>query len=199
MRFRRALHALVAPAPDPRRTYRDPGGLGPELLTGIRAALDRIASSRAQLEARTGELRERVAMLDSRAEESIAGGRPDLARHTLERRRIATAELVLLEERLQAADLEAARLELVDRRLAAQIEAVLTHEATVEARQQAAAARVQINETLAGISDGIATLRPGLLEAEEEAEALEARAEALERLLAADERSAGVDFPSGPG
>jgi phage shock protein A len=156
------------------------------LLTGIRAALDRIASSRAQLEARTGELRERVAMLDSRAEESIAGGRPDLARHTLERRRIATAELVLLEERLQAADLEAARLELVDRRLAAQIEAVLTHEATVEARQQAAAARVQINETLAGISDGIATLRPGLLEAEEEAEALEARAEALERLLAAE-------------
>src|SRR5262249_60645420 len=67
MRFRRVLHALVAPAPDPRLTYRDPGGLGPELLTGIRAALDRIASSRAQLEARTAELRERVALLEGQA------------------------------------------------------------------------------------------------------------------------------------
>lgn len=197
MRLRRVLHDLVAPAPDPRRSYRDPGGLGPELLAGVRAALDRIATSRAQLEATTAELRHRIALLDSQAEESIAGGRPDLARHTLERRQLAAAELVLLEERLRAADLEAERLEQVDRRLAAQIQAVLAREATVEARQQAAAARVQINETLAGISDGIATLRPGLREVEEAAEALEARAEALERLLAADERSGGIDFPGG--
>ena len=197
MRLRRVLHDLVAPAPDPRRTYADPGGLGPELLGGIRAALDRVAASRAELEATTAELRQRIAMLESQAEKSIAGGRPDLARQTLERRQLAAAELVLLEERLRAADVETERLEQVDRRLAAQIEAILAQEATVEARRQAAAARVEINEALAGISDGIATLRPGLRETEQAAEALEARAEALERLLAADERSVGIDSPGG--
>ena len=169
MTLRRALRHLLAPAPDPRRAFQEAGDLGPEVLASVREALDRTLSFRSVAEARVVELRQRLPELDGR------------------RKRIAAAELELLRGRLRAADLEVERLRVAEQRLAEQLDAVLARGRTLELRQSAAEARVRINEMLAGISDTIAGLGPGLAEAEEQAEALEARADAIERLLGADE------------
>jgi hypothetical protein len=164
--LRRALRDLLAPAPDPRHVYRDAGEVRPELLARVREALEDVGAVRAGAGARIVELRRRLQELDG------------------QRRRVAAAEIDLLEGRLRAADLEVERLTLVEQRLAEQLDAVIARERALELRQTAAEARVRINETLAGLSGTIGALAPGLAEAEERAEALEARAEAIERLIA---------------
>ena len=179
----RFLREFMAPAADPREIYRDAGGLEPELLGNVRAALESIASSRSQLEARTSQIGQRLAELEEEARRALRAGRQDVARHALARRQIAAAELALLERQLHDAGLETERLRVVEQRLAARIEAFLARERMLEARQSAAEAHVRINEALAGISDEIAGLGPDLAHAEEHAEELEARAAAIDRLI----------------
>jgi phage shock protein A len=183
MALGRLLREFMAPAPDPRRTYRHVESLEPELLGNVRAALSTIAASRDQLDARTTQIRQRLPRFEDEARQALAEGRKDVARQVLERRQIAARELELLEKQLRAADLEAERLALVEQRLAARIEAFLARERMVEARQSAAEVQVRVGEALAGISEEIAELGPELARAEDHAEELEARAAAIDRLL----------------
>jgi phage shock protein A len=111
----------MAPAPDPRRTYRDAASIESELVENVRAVLQQLAG----------------------------------------------------------ADVESERLRAVERRL----EAFVSRRRVLEARENAAALEVRVGEALAGISDELGALGPGLVEAEGRAEKLEARAAAIDRLL----------------
>jgi phage shock protein A len=183
MRLGRLLREFTAPAPDPRGAYRDADALGPELLDRVRAALDGVAASRGQLEARADAVRERLPQLDEHARQALRAGRQDVARQALARRQIAEAELALLERQLGEADAEAGRLALVEQQVAARIDALAARERVLEARQSAAEAQVRVNEALAGISDRLAGLGPDLAQVEERTEEVEARAAAIDRLL----------------
>jgi phage shock protein A len=180
MSFMRLLRAFLEPAPDPRRMERAAGSIQPQLLGGVRAALEEIAESRDQLAARIVQLRERLESLEAEAREALAGGGRDLARNVLARRQVVATELELLEHQLRATNDEVQRLALVEQQLASRIDVLTTRERLIEARRGTAAIQVRVGEALVGLSDEAAALP---VSAERRAEELEARAAALDELL----------------
>jgi phage shock protein A len=180
MQLGRLVQAILAPAPDPRPMERTGGNLRPQLLGGVRDALERLEESRDQLGTRIIELRARLEDLEAEAREALAGGSRDVARHLLARRQIVASELELLERQLRATDDEVQRLALVEQQLSARIDVLTSRQRLIEARQGAAVIQVRVGEALAGLSDDIGE-GPAL--PERRAEELEARAAALEELL----------------
>ena len=67
----RLLRAFLEPAPDPRGTASTAGSPRPELLGGVRDALETVAAARDQLAARAEQLRERLASLRFEAREAL--------------------------------------------------------------------------------------------------------------------------------
>jgi phage shock protein A len=180
MTLRRLLRDFMAPAPDPRASH---GRSQASLLQDLRAALAAVTAARNQLAGRTTQLHERLRALEAEARKALVDGREDLARRTLERRRIAAAELELLERQLDAAEREAERLALTEQRLTLRVETLRAQERMLEARESAAAIEVRVGEALAGISTDVADFAPELTRAEQRAEELEARAAAIDELL----------------
>jgi phage shock protein A len=183
MAFRRLLQAFLAPAPDPRRLDRTAGSLQPQLLGGVRDALERIAESRDQLVARISQLRRRLEDREAEAREALAVGNRDLARHLLARRQLVASDLELLERQLRVTNDEVQRLALVEQQLAARVDLLSTRERLIEARHGAAAIRVRVGEALAGFSDEALDDPTTAASAERRTEELEARAAALDELL----------------
>jgi phage shock protein A len=183
MTLRRLLHEFLAPAPDPRQSYRRSDCLEVSLMADLSAAIDTITAARNQLAARTAKLRERLQRLESEAREALVDGREDLARRTLEQRQIAAGELELLERQLHTAEREAGRLARAEQQLIARVEARRAQERMLEARESAAAIQVRVGEALAGISADIDDVAPELERAEQRTEELEARAAAIDHLL----------------
>ena len=179
----RLLRTFLAPAPDPRGMERTAGSLQPELLGGVRDALERIAESRNQLAVRITQLGGRLDDLEAEAREALAGGSRDLARHLLARRQIVASELDLLDRQLRATNDEVHRLALVEQQLAARIDVLTTRQRLIEARQGAAAIQVRVGEALAGLSDEACDVPTAATSAERRTEELEARAAALDELL----------------
>jgi phage shock protein A len=162
---------------------RTAGSLHPQLLGGVRDALERIAESRDQLAVRITQLRGRLEDLEAEAREALADGSRDLARHLLARRQIVASELDLLERQLRATNDEVQRLALVEQQLAVRIDVLTTRQRLIEARQGAAAIQVRVGEALAGLSDEACDVPTAAASAERRTEELEARAAALDELL----------------
>jgi phage shock protein A len=193
------MQAFLAPAPDPRRMERTAASLQPQLLGGVREALERIAESRDQLASRILQLRERLEGLEAEARDAVAEGSGDLARHVLARKQIVASELELLERHLRATNDEVQRLALVEQQIAARIELLTTRERLLEARQDAATIQVRVGEALAGLSDEGDDVGWVHALAERRTEELEARAAALDELLQqSDLQIPRVDRPNGP-
>jgi phage shock protein A len=179
----RLLRAFLEPAPDPRGTASAAGSPQPDLLGGVRDALETVTAARDQLTARTEQLRERLASLEAEAREALAGGAGDVARRLLARRQLVASELELLQRQLAATSDEAERLGIVEQRLMARIDVLTTRRQLLEARQDAAAIQIRVSEALAGLSDEVGGVDDLTATAERRAEELEARAAALEELL----------------
>jgi phage shock protein A len=179
----RLLRAFLESAPDPRGTVSEARSLQPELLGGVRDALETVAAARDQLAARAEQLRERLASLEGEAREALAGGAGDVARRLLVRRQLVASELELLQRQLAATSDEAERLGIVEQRLTARIDVLTTRRQLLEARQDAAAIQIRVSEALAGLSDEVGGVDDLPAAAERRAEELEARAAALDELL----------------
>jgi len=118
MAVRRLLRDFMAPAPDPRRGYRDPASVESELVESVRALLRQLAESGVEserlraverrLEAilsrrRVLEARQNAAALQVRVGEALAGISDELA--------ALRPDLVEAEERAEALEARAAAID----------------------------------------------------------------------------------------
>ena len=184
-RLKAAFGGLLAPAEDPRQAAPSVYERHVELLSKLRAALAEVSTSKQQLEAQTRRMREGLPGLEAQARAALRGGREDLARLALQRRRAASLEIERLESQVAEVSGEEARLALAEQRLAGQIEAFRARQEVISARYTAAEAQVRISEVLAGISRELSDLSAGLEQAETRTEHMQARASAIDELMAA--------------
>jgi phage shock protein A len=183
LRLKALMKDLFAPAEDPRQTFRYAYQRHRESLLKVQQALADVGAAKSRLETKTGEVRLKLPQLEDQARRALLGGREDLARVALRRRQVAAVELRTLEEQLRDVEQEEQRLALVEQRLATQIETFYARQEVLEARYSAAAAQVQINEALGGVSAELADLGSALERAEEKTERMQARASAIDRLI----------------
>ena len=183
--LRRWLNAFLAPAPDPRQTFASAYQRQRELLARVQGALAEIGASKAKLDAKGVEVREKLPQMEEQARRSLIAGREDLARLALQRRQVATIELQSLERQVREVEQEEGRLSIMEQRLAMQIEAFHAQLEVIAARYSAAEAQVRMQEVLTGISEELADLGTALQQAEEKTEHMQARASAIDQLVEA--------------
>jgi len=181
--LRRWLNAFLAPAPDPRQTFASAYQRQRELLARVQGALAEIGASKAKLDAKGVEVREKLPQMEKQARRSLIAGREDLARLALQRRQVATIELQSLERQVREVEQEEGRLSIMEQRLAMQIEAFHAQLEVIAARYSAAEAQVRMQEVLTGISQELADLGTALQQAEEKTEHMQARASAIDQLV----------------
>ena len=184
-RMKATLGGLLASAEDPRQATPSVYERHLELLGKLQAALASVSTSKQQLQAQTGRMREGLLQVENQARSALRSGREDLARLALQRRLTASREIERLEAQVAEVSAEEAHLFLAQQRLSAQIEAFHTRQEVISARYTAAEAQVRISETLAGISRELSDLSSVLEAAETRTEHMQARASAIDELMAA--------------
>ena len=176
MLFATKASSALDRAEDPREVLDYAYSQQQQLLVSLRRGLVDVATSKQQLEQQAQRLLDSIPKLDDQARRAIGAGREDLARVTLERKRIATAEADSLTKQIAEVSADKDRLSAQERALQLRIEQFRTHRDVVSARYSAAEAEVRVKESLAEL--GMAVGR-----AEEKADRLQARARAIDSLV----------------
>ena len=181
--FRSWLHALLAPAEDPRKAYAAAYQRQQELLLKVRQAQSNIVASKDKLQTKTAEAREKLPQMEGQARQALLAGREDLARFTLQLRQVAVEEIKSLDAQVVELEQQGQVVSLVEQRLATQIEAFFARQEVIAARYSTAEAQVQVHEALGGVSEELADLGKTLERAEERTENMQARVTAIDRLV----------------
>jgi phage shock protein A len=181
--LRGGVDALLAPAADPRVAFASAQQRQRELLALARRALAELADARGQLEARMSAVQAHMPRLEDEALRALRGGREDLARLALRRRRLAATELRAIER--QAAEIQQKEqlLALHEEQLAAQVDALETRLHYVAASYNAAEVQVRMSEAFGSVSEGMSDLSAALEQAEQQAAQLQGHADALDTLI----------------
>ncbi len=177
------MNALLAPAEDPRQVFEIAHKKQRSLLSKVRQAQIRVASSKQQLRNKTVFAREKLPQLEGQARKALKAGRENQARLALQLKQVATGELGHLEEQVEHLQQEEEVLTLVEQRLASQIEAFFARQEVLAARYSRAEAQVTITEALSGVSEELADLGLSLERAEDRTEQMQSRAAAIEELV----------------
>jgi phage shock protein A len=175
-------HALLAPAEDPRREFADAYQRQKELLEKVRFAQAGLAASKQRLEARAVTSREKLPRLEDQARQALVSGREDQARFSLQLRLMAVEEVDSLDAQVAELREEERTLQLVEQRLATQIETFFARQEVLAARYDTAEAQVRIKEALGGVSDELAGLGLAVERAQERTEHMQARVSAIDSL-----------------
>jgi phage shock protein A len=177
------LHALLAPAEDPRQVFALAQKRQVELLGKVREALATVTASREQLKRNTAEAREKLPQLEERARRALLGGREDQARFALQLRQVVVEETRELEGQVGQLEEEQQALTLVEHRLTAQIDAFFARQDVLAARYSSVEAHLRIKEALTGVSEELAGLDVALERVEETTENMQARVSAIDELV----------------
>ena len=183
MLFATKASSALDRAEDPREVLDYAYSQQQQLLVSLRRGLVDVATSKQQLEQQAQRLLDSIPKLDDQARRAIGAGREDLARVTLERKRIATTEADSLTKQIAEVSADKDRLSAQERALQLRIEQFRTHRDVVSARYSAAEAEVRVKESLAGVSGELAELGMAVGRAEEKADRLQARARAIDSLV----------------
>jgi len=183
MLFATKASSALDRAEDPREVLDYAYSQQQQLLVRLRRGLVDVATSKQQLEQQAQRLLDSIPKLDDQARRAIGAGREDLARVTLERKRIATTEADSLTKQIAEVSADKDRLSAQERALQLRIEQFRTHRDVVSARYSAAEAEVRVKESLAGVSGELADLGMAVGRAEEKADRLQARARAIDSLV----------------
>lgn len=182
---RSTVHALLAPADDPRRRFPDVGTRERELLGRVRQALATVAAARRQVQVRADGLGPRLSEMKQQARRALAPGQDSQARRILQHRRLVELELRALERQGARLADEEQRLGLIAERLASRLDTLRMHHEILAARRDAARAEVHLTEALTDISEDTDDPDGSLERMERERDELEARAVAIGQLLQA--------------
>jgi phage shock protein A len=177
------LGAALAPAVDPRATYVSAHQKQQALLLEVGLAVDQVGASKRRLQQRATEDRGRLPEMLEEARAELVAGHQDAARVALKRRQAVALELSALELQLAEVEKDEANLNLLQRRLANQVDEFVARQQMIMARYNAAEAQVRIKEAVTGVSKDFAAFSAALEEAEEKTDGLEARASAIDRLV----------------
>lgn len=196
-----SVGALLAPADDPRPGFALAYQRHSDLLKKVRLARSELRSAREQIDRRRSELLEQIPVLDETARSALLGGCDSAARSALKRRVTAAANAESLAEQIGDLMNEEQKLQLIEQRLATQIDSFYARQQVLAARFNAAEAQLRINEALAGLSGELADLGLALEQAEDSAMWMHARASALDEMMAVgltgDQLEDGSGAPAG--
>lgn len=184
--------AVLAPAADPRQAFAAPAHRQLELLDKLRHSILVVSESRARLMKRAADAESRVLELESRARQAVGAGRLDLARLALQNRQAAVADLVEMRHQVEELESEERRLQLVEQKVGAAVDAYRAKQELARARYDAAAAQVRIGEALTGVTGELGDLGIGLEAVEADARRMEARAAAIDRLISTGALDSGA-------
>src|SRR5216683_2138772 len=181
--LRAGLSAALAPAVDPRTTYVNAHEKQQALLAQVGRAMDQVTASKHRLQARAADDRARLPKMLEDARAELVAGRSDSARLVLRRRQVVALELSALELQLAEVENDEANLQVLQRRLANQVDEFVARQQVIVARYNAAEAQIQIKEAVTGVSKEFAELTASLEQAEEKTEGMEGRVSAIDRLV----------------
>ena len=179
-----SVGSLLAPADDPRPGFAQAYQRHSDLLKKVRLARAELRSSREQIDRRRAEMLEQMPVLDEKARSALLAGRDSGARSALRQRVTAAASAESLAEQIGDIVYEEQKLELIEQRLATQIESFYARQQVLAARFNAAEAQLRINEALSGLTGELADLGLALEQAEDSALWMQARASAVEEIIA---------------
>lgn len=180
-----SVGALLAPADDPRPGFAQAYQRHSDLLKKVRLARAELRSASEQIDRRRAELLEQIPVLDEKARSALLAGSESGARSALKQRVAAAAGAGWLAGQIGDMVNEEEKLELIEQRLATQIESFNARQQVLAARFNAAEAQLRINEALSGLTGELADLGLALEQAEDSAMWMQARATALEEMMAA--------------
>lgn len=179
-----SVGALLAPADDPRPGFAQAYQRHSDLLKKVRLARAELRSASEQIDRRRAELLEQIPVLDEKARSALLAGCESAARSALKQRVAAAAGAGSLAGQIGDMVNEEQKLELIEQRLATQIESFYARQQVLAARFNAAEAQLRINEALSGLTGELADLGLALEQAEDSAMWMQARATALEEMVA---------------
>ena len=133
--------------------------------------------------------------LFAQARQLVEVGREDAARVVLHRRQTALDRVRVLDEQLARVTLEDQALASARDRLESEMAVHFARQGVSAARLDVAEARARVTEVLMDVSDEFSELLTELRDADERAECMEARADALDELVEVGVLSPAITLP----
>ncbi|MEA1943801.1 MAG: PspA/IM30 family protein [Euryarchaeota archaeon] len=168
---------------DPRETLDYSYQKQLELLQQVKRSTATVITAKKRLELQRAKLQQNIQKLDDQAREAINGGRDDLARLVLERKRSNEIEIENLTAQISEQEVEQQKLVETEKKLSAKIEAFRTKKETIKAQYTAAEAQVKVKEAVTGISEEMADVGFAIGRAEEKTENMRAKSDALDEMV----------------
>jgi len=168
---------------DPRETLDYSYQKQLELLQQVKRSIATVITAKKRLELQRAKLQQNIQKLDAQAREAVNGGRDDLARLVLERKRSNEIEIENLTAQISEQEMEQQKLVETEKKLSAKIEAFRTKKETIKAQYSAAEAQVKVKEAVTGISEEMADVGFAIERAEEKTENMRAKSDALDEMV----------------
>jgi len=168
---------------DPRETLDYSYQKQLELLQQVKRSIATVITAKKRLELQRAKLQQNIQKLDAQAREAVNGGRDDLARLVLERKRSNEIEIENLTAQISEQEMEQQKLVETEKKLSAKIEAFRTKKETIKAQYTAAEAQVKVKEAVTGISEEMADVGFAIERAEEKTENMRAKSDALDEMV----------------
>ena len=168
---------------DPRETLDYSYQKQLELLQQVKRSIATVITAKKRLELQRAKLQQNIQKLDAQAREAVNGGRDDLARLVLERKRSNEIEIENLTAQISEQEMEQQKLVETEKKLSAKIEAFRTKKETIKAQYSAAEAQVKVKEAVTGISEEMADVGFAIGRAEEKTENMRAKSDALDEMV----------------
>jgi phage shock protein A len=149
----------------------------------IRQSIVEIFQTEKLLELQQQQLQEKINGYDRQALQALQLEREDLARMALQRKELLLPQLNSYEQQLAQLRAQEEQLLGMERQVAASLEAFRVQKELMKAQYRTARARVNIQETLGGISEELSRLQLAMQGAQEKLLEMQARAAALETLM----------------
>jgi len=151
--IRTVMSHMLDRAEDPGQTLDYSYEKQLEQLQNLKRAFADVVTSKKRLELQEAQIQSQMAHYDDAARTALAQGREDLARLALERKQGLQAQLASFDQQIGQLNEQQAKIDTLQQRLTARVEAFRTQKEMVKAQYGAAQAQVRIQEAATGLSE----------------------------------------------
>ncbi len=171
------------PEPDPMNDLERAHQQQVRLLDDIRRSVDDVSESRRRMQERADRNAARVREHEETAADYLRAGQEDMARVTLERKRLALAQSDDIERELEALSKEQTQLLRAEARLEAKIEAFQMRRDVLQSQRASAEAQSRMSEMYGGMSEESSDVAYTLKRIETHNQELRSRGAAIDQML----------------
>src|SRR5579884_1885315 len=180
--IRTVMSHMLDRAEDPGQTLDYSYEKQLEQLQNLKRAFADVVTSKKRLELQEAQIQSQMAHYDDAARTALAQGREDLARLALERKQGLQAQLASFDQQIGQLNEQQAKIDTLQQRLTARVEAFRTQKEMVKAQYGAAQAQVRIQEAATGLSEEMQDVNLAVQRAQDKVLTMQARANALDEL-----------------